>query len=125
RLTVSREDIRRLVVKARALIASGIQYARQASAGGKFEDGTEGMARLKASKGRVRLRARAVENSRSRDGGRVGHVAREDVFAPVSNTSTVAQQRRPSTDGAGSQATGQETAPLATRLLDSKRKRQK
>src|SRR5262249_29816044 len=125
RRSVSREDLRRLRSKASALIASGMMYAKQASAGGKSQAEAEGIARLKASRRRLRLRSAAVEDTRPRDGVALGagQRTREHALGPPLNTGAAARPDEPSVDAAESRTSGQETAPLATRLLDSKRKR--
>jgi hypothetical protein len=128
RLSMSREDLRRFRGKVWALIASGIQYARESSRAGNAHAGAAGMARLKASRQRMRLRQPTDENPasaryregdapRAGDGG--GNLPPAEVQARSGHTadSSASPARAP--------APGPEGAPLATRLLDLKRKRQK
>jgi hypothetical protein len=124
RLSVGREELARTSARARSLVASLMHYARKGSDGGKAPTGTEGMARLKSSRQRVRLRQPVFENlppSNLR--------ARDDERRPMESAMPSAEI--PDSVPAGNEASGStkaptaKAAPLATRLLDSKRKRQK
>jgi Mg-chelatase subunit ChlD len=124
RLSVGREDARRLRAKVHALFVSWMRYAREAPDGMDRQQGTEGMARLKTSRQRVRLRQSVFASSAPKDGNAaVAHPDRAesvepppDIRATVRAAGEASSQPEPSTN---------EVAPLATRLLDSKRKRQK
>jgi Mg-chelatase subunit ChlD len=131
RLSISREDLRRLRAKAWIKTLSGIRYARQRSFPGQGQT-IEPMARLKASRRRVRLRQRAPESATPRDDGlgAAGYEARGDEQPPQVETLAAARQAGNSSVNAAPGPTsgptsGPAVTPLSTRLLDSKRKRNK
>jgi len=124
RLSVGREDLRRLQAKARSHVASWIQYAKRGSAGDKAPAGAEGIARLKSSRLRVRLRQTSIERSPSADGQAVV-LKRGESDGESQQPDMRASARPVGPASARPQPSAPEAAPLATRLLDSKRKRQK
>jgi Mg-chelatase subunit ChlD len=128
RLSISSEDLRHLRDKSRAIIASAIDYAGQRSVGEKGRAGTEGMARLKASRGRVRLRQPGPQSPASNAGGVAAQAegqTRGDTpdSTQVKTPGRATQPRVAAADAPPPQQSGPAVAPLATRLLDSKRKR--
>ena len=115
-------------------MALSIQRATQRSALGRAELATEGMTRLKTSRLRVRLRQSGRDSKASRDGvgatRAAGHQAAPEHKGRLQESERAEYSASPAAENpatANAEPTllsNPEAAPLATRLLDSKRKRQ-